>query len=145
MVGWFRLDVKTECWNLMRQKVWKLMYFRHVYAVFVCDCGENLKCNGCFCEQKLPLIYMESWLKYMAVVREVNYPLLLWEANRDKAMAVFCWLNYLRTVISNQGLCRQKVCPTFWLVKCGFWLVYCSFPLHIIIKLVNCKLYYCYE
>ena len=33
------------------------MYFRHVYAVFVCDCGENLKCNGCFCEQKLPLIY----------------------------------------------------------------------------------------
>ena len=119
MVGWFRLDVKTECWNLMRQKVWKLMYFRHVYAVFVCDCGENLKCNGCFCEQKLPLIYMESWLKYMAVVREVNYPLLLWEANRDKAIGVFCWLNYLRSVISNQGLCRQKVCPTCWLGKCG--------------------------
>ena len=33
------------------------MYFRHVCSVFVYGCGENLKCNGCFYEQKLPLIY----------------------------------------------------------------------------------------
>ena len=53
-LGW---DVKTECRSMMRQKVWKLMYFRHVCSVFVYGRGENLKCNACFYEQKLPLIY----------------------------------------------------------------------------------------